>query len=612
MPTPPYSREPSLRLSSPEPERPAFTRSGSSAIAPKSEYLRNALQARRAKNTSTPPLSDARPPPPTPATPLALLTPRTSPDLFDKFELTEEYTTPVSPVRRQRPGETGLPLSKTNRELTTEVERLKDSLMTSKMRVELLKKNNHELQIALTKAKEDAEQVEVLEEDNATLSNENNLMRAKLERYEDEVFRLRDANQNLREANETFAATSNESVLQFETQDVAFNDAIEIIASLEDEKDALKRELQSIKTRVAAIESSNTSPLHVDGSPGYPVRVCSIDESCPSTTHFDSDYYSQPESPQRDPEKALIQSNRSLCTSVRSKRFLELSLQHRQSAQDLTKRMSQASLRATSLYLSAISPEIPQVPRQPEQATSDRAEDVTNVARRRRREPSYLELLHQPYSTEASQQPLPRPVTANPQLGAPRASGLRGMYNPSEAANRRQSHDHHSSSSCALNPSNSPMTWSRQSSLNSSPSAPPRTSSKHAYTGSFEELAKQNFQRLCETDVIPTNGALDSPEFLSSSWAAPQSVTSDLTSVVPDPRDKDRWWKSVDRLTQAEAKVQQPKGGPDDAAHLKTFRARNRLVRASSSPHTGTTAMYSDDEQSLKRSKARIFSRRRE
>jgi hypothetical protein len=79
---------------------------------------------------------------------------------------------------------------------------------------------------------------------------------------------------------------------------------------------------------------------------------------------------------------------------------------------------------------------------------------------------------------------------------------------------------------------------------------------------------------------------------------------------VPDPRDKDRWWKSVDRLTQAEAKEEHQRGESEGAAHLKNFRARDRLIRANSSPHAGTHAGYQEDDQFLKRVQAKIFRRK--
>jgi hypothetical protein len=529
-----------------------------------------------------------------PSTPLALLTPRTSPDIFDKFALTEEQTTPVSPIRRNRPGETALPASKTNRELTTEIERLKDNLMTSKMRVELLKKNNHELQMDLTKAKEDAEQLEILEEENATLSNENHLMKVKLDRYEDELLRLRDTNQDLREANEALVTTNNESVQQFDTQDAAFTEAIEIIATLEEEKEALKQELQEIKVRVSAIETSNNPRSQVDGNPSYPTRICSIDETCPSTTHFDSDYYSQPASPRGDTDKISIRSNHSMSTSMRSRRFRELSLQHRQSAQDLTTRMSQASLRATSLRSSVLQVDVTQP--EHKQADPRRPENTVSLAKHRRRDPSSLE---------------DRAATVTPQLKVPRPSGLRAMYNPSEATGRRQLQTRCSSLNHDLSPSNSTRTRSRRSSTHrDSLPAPPRTSSKHAYTGSLDQHATQHSHSSIGMDFSPTSETLVNAELSMSEWASPAlgSVVSDLTSV-PDPRDKDRWWKSVERLTQADAKGH-AKGESGDAAHLKTFRARNQLNRAVSSPYAGTRTGFEEDDQFLKRVQARFFKRK--
>ena len=140
--------------------------------------------------------------------------------------------------------------------------------------------------------------------------------------------------------------------------------------------------------------------------------------------------------------------------------------------------------------------------------------------------------------------------------------------------------------------------------------AAPRTSSRHAYTGSSDEQANQHFRSSVGADFSPTSETLVNAEQPLSEWASPAlgSVVSDLTSV-PDPRDKDRWWKSVERLTQADAKGHQ-KEESGDAAHLKTFRARNQLNRANSSPYAGTHSGYEEDDQFLKRVQARFFKRK--
>jgi predicted RNase H-like nuclease (RuvC/YqgF family) len=149
-----------------------------------------------------PPPSVSRPPEPKAA--------RTSPDIFAEFALSEEQTAPVSPIRRRRPSEGGPPRSKTTRELTKEIDTLKDNLMTSNMRVELLKKNNTDLQYKVTELKEQVEELEPLEEENSELRDENNHYKLKMQAMEDELAQLRDENDSLRKSHEEMLAINDE------------------------------------------------------------------------------------------------------------------------------------------------------------------------------------------------------------------------------------------------------------------------------------------------------------------------------------------------------------------------------------------------------------------
>jgi chromosome segregation ATPase len=268
----------------------------------------------------------------------------TSPDGFDEFELTDEHTRPVSPIRRRRPSDVGMPRSKTSRQLTEEIEKLKDSLLTSNMRVELLKKNNSELQHTTTKLKERVEELEPYEEENNELQDENNHLRLKMQEMEEEMERLKDDNDELRRSNEDMLAINVECSSHWEDQEAAVQEAADAIIALEREKAALAVEVHKLKERVTLLEddSSRASTL-VNGSSRAPSIVYSIDESRPSTSHFDSDYYSQPDSPQVKRSKESIIS---IEPSARSKKFLELTQERRRSARDLAKRMSTASLAA--------------------------------------------------------------------------------------------------------------------------------------------------------------------------------------------------------------------------------------------------------------------------
>jgi chromosome segregation ATPase len=232
------------------------------------------------------------------------------------------------------------------------MEKLKELLMTSNMRVELLKKNNSELQYGMTKLQEKVEQLEPLVEENAELRDENIYLINKMPEMEEEMERLRDENEILRKSNEEMLSINEECSSHFEDQEIAVQEAAETIIALEGERVALAGEVQELKKRVVALEYDSARAMTlIDGSPRCPSRVHSIDESRPSTSHFDSDYYSQPDSPVVKPSK---ESMFSITPSERSKKFLDLTQERRQSARDLAKRMSMASL--ASLRVAGSSP----------------------------------------------------------------------------------------------------------------------------------------------------------------------------------------------------------------------------------------------------------------
>ncbi|KAH8730876.1 hypothetical protein GQ44DRAFT_736526 [Phaeosphaeriaceae sp. PMI808] len=348
------------RPSTPDQTWPPNTRTGSYSVAPKSEYLRNALQARRAHQPTTPSSRDRRAAPSSASKPLDTKTLRTSPDIFDEFALSEEQTAPVSPIRRRRPSDVGMPRNKTSRELTNEIEHLKNNLITSNVRVELLKKNNSELQHEVTKLREKVEEVDMLKDENHELHEENNHLKLKLQEMDEEVAQLRDENDTLRTSNEEMLSINVECSTHWEDQELAVQEAADTIIALETEKAALVGEVLKMKERVSALEddSSRASTL-VDGSPRCPSRVYSIDESRPSTSHFDSDYYSQSESPY---VKTSRESVSSITPSERTRKFLDLSQERRRSARDLAKRMSAASLKALRIKSSTPVPEVPEIP----------------------------------------------------------------------------------------------------------------------------------------------------------------------------------------------------------------------------------------------------------
>ncbi|CAN9192272.1 unnamed protein product [Alternaria alternata] len=338
------SRGTAYRPSTPDQMRPTLSRSSTYSVAPKSEFLRHALEARRAQNTPTPSPQEVKAPPPPTSMPLDIHTPKTSPDVFDEFALTEEQTTPVSPIRRRRPSDVGTPRSKTNRDLTNDIQKLKESLMTSNMRVELLKKDNRELQHQLTATKEQVERLEPLEDENYELRAENKQLKLKLDKMSEEISSLREDNEEQRMNNVELTAIASETAAHFTEHETALAEAAECIIKMEEEKALLDKELKMLKERVMVIESHSPASTLVNTPGKYPPSVYSVDEERPTTSHFDSDYYSQVEdTPSVKPSHESI---RSFTPSERSKKFLDLTEERRKSARDLSERMSAVSLKA--------------------------------------------------------------------------------------------------------------------------------------------------------------------------------------------------------------------------------------------------------------------------
>jgi hypothetical protein len=579
MSTSPTSRDSArnnpLRPSTPDRTRPSVGRTGSFSVAPKSEYLRNALQARRANNTPTSARDMRTPPPPAPKP--AVINPATiSPDGFDEFQLTDEHTRPVSPIRRRRPSDVGMPRSKTSRQLTEEIEKLKESLMTSNMRVELLKKNNSELQHTTTKLKERLEELEPLKDENGDLQDDNNHLRLRMQEMEEEMERVRHENDMVRQSNEEMLAIQIECSSHWEDQETAVQEAVDTIIALEKEKASLAVEVHKLKDRVSLLEddTSKASTLF-DGIPRAPSLVFSIDESRPSTSHFDSDYYSQSDSPQVKPSKESIIS---IEPSARSKKFLELTQERRRSVRDLAKRMSTASmsaLRMASLIQAADIPEVLELsvgaPKIVEQLVADKRSSRAPRRYRERRLPDNI-------IQDALQISPTMPESRAPLSPTPIPQSLRRSYHSGESIGGRSSNDSRPSSSHVKTPTTATRSKHRQPSLTAhSPHVPSRRSSKQVHTNSSNEQMAQREQqsprhRRSESDVssaeTPRAGpeewaSMPPPNHARSSLISESSLTSEV-----EAQDKDRWWRGVQQLTQQQQpQAQQYQAPPHLQSH---------------------------------------------
>jgi hypothetical protein len=372
------------------------------------------------------------------------------------------------------------------------MEKLKEALMTANLKVVLLERHKEESHAKLTSALERIELLEPFEEEVHDLRIENKKLRRRMDNMKEEMARLKKANEDHRKINEELTAIASESAAHWSAHESAIDEAAEHIIKMEEEKAALVKELQELKERVAVIERvSSESPL-VGGLEKYPSRVYSIDESRPSTSHFvDSDYYSQPASPQ---VKQSSESVKSLVPSERSRKFLDLTEQHKRSARNLVQRMSAASLRA----LRDATP----CPVYEQQIDTVEEEDWTPTPRdatvRHRRGHEAVS----PSLMVAAEISPARPHTVAPYADTPsHPDGLRGLYRPDRSGNRRTSNL--------------------------------RSSSGH-------------FQSRTNTDRLATR-----PQTTYETWQRPISSESevDLTSVVDPLEDKERWWRSMDRLT---------------------------------------------------------------
>lgn len=575
---------------------------------PKSEYLRHALQARRTQNPgikSTPTLTPmdlstpSRPAAPTPSA--ALHTPEASPDAFDEFDLPDELMAPESPIRKRRPHEKDdtPPRGKTNLELSAEVEMLRDELIKQNIRVELLKKNNHELQAKWVQAKEEVDQLKPLKEENFELRAENKALSEKLDSLADceeqldemnsELDQVLAAGQALQESNAALQEevlnlkkVNDEAKAEFEDQEDALNEAVEMITGLESEKKELSDEVEDLKKRVAAIESRQ-----LDGSAKYPQRVYSIDEQRPATSYDDSDYYSQPATPRAKPDMDA-QSVHST-TSVQSKRFIELTKERTRSARSLSKRLSDASLRASSVISAVHAPEIPQIPEEYTEVTP-RTVDERFRERRYRQTPGLEKVVAD----------MRRTSTVTP-VQTHQPSGLRSLYRPDQQLQRSNT----TRAPPTYAPSSGRSSKPRNKSVTELSPVPPRTSSRrHAQTTSEDRLRPRTSDATFDSHTTTGTGTLvgsEEPEpepepeqeQVLTAWTSVNPRTSSVCLLTSSPNldrpDRERWWKDTENVrpllrTRATTKTLRADFSSDEGdSASRTFAARADGVRTNPS-----------------------------
>lgn len=440
------------------------------------------------------------------------------------------------------------------------MERLKDTLITTNMRVELLKKDNKKLQHNLTEAKEQIERLEPFEDETYELRAENQQLKMKMEEMDEEMANLKEINEDQRKMNEELTDIASESAAHWSAHESAIDEAAEYIIKMEEEKDLLSKELKQLKERVMAIESNSPCSTLIDSPDKFPSRMYSIDESRPSTSHFDSDYYSQPASPQTKQSRESIDS---FSPSERSKKFLDLTEERRRSAKELVHRLSVASLKAlrdAPLSPAQQSPHVSTMYQQhiPTIIEDERSETPRNTKRHHKEHQALP-----PSLLDAAEISPPRPHTVAPHAPAPQQDGLRGLYRPNRSSTSRTSNELRSSSSQISRPTN-PATFTDRphSTIETSHRVSSGGSGNNRNSGSFSDRLSRRFprHRQSQSDMDLRSGdstqpiplALVSPEWDKKAPNASPPISNasevDLTTEIDPREDKERWWRSMDRL----------------------------------------------------------------
>ncbi|KAF2678285.1 hypothetical protein K458DRAFT_140062 [Lentithecium fluviatile CBS 122367] len=517
------------------PQTPATQSTPSTPVEPKSEYLRFALDAKRAKNATlqqSTPTSETKPRQP------STLRASSSDPWLDQAKSEDDAAQPTPIRRSRRPSDGGIPRMRTQRELQVETDKMKEVIFSLNMKLELIRKQNNDLKDQVEEANKRIEELEDAEEENHELREKNERLTLKLQNVTEEAVELRDQNFAILKIQE-------ETVANMEKEHSAVEEATEIIIQLEEEKRVLAEENARLKDQLEESQTTSSGAYHtaVDGTTNkYPSRVYSIDESRPSTSHFDSDYYSQPASPHVK-SKSSKESLANIALSDRAKNFLSLKKDGHKSIQDLKKRMSDASLKSVRPVGSV--PEVPPIPESYQGPPQSQPQEQSKkpASRTPRRSKPFNQLSPAPVGQEGSRQT----TNAAPRTPTGPNEGLRGMYRECLTLDT-SSYD----SQPAPSYNNSPLSTraSRPSCPAERPTPPDRHSSRHATHSSSREqlqnLAKAQFSSESQLEA----------ETEASEWAEippPPSIISDLTTEL-DHDTKDKWWKDVARVQHGAAK----------------------------------------------------------
>jgi hypothetical protein len=465
----------------------------------------------------------------------------------------------MTPIRRARRPSDGIPpRMRTQRELQNETEALKAAMFSLNLKLELLKKQNHDLKDQMDEANRRIEELEPMEDENLDLREDNDRLLLRMQDMEEDVIKLRDQNTQLRDENVEIIQIQTDAVAELDKQIGAVEEAADMIFQLEDDKTLLKKEILGLKEQMEKARKASSDAEYRDlgidgqGTGKCPSRVYSIDESRPSTSHFDSDYYSQPSSPQTMGGKA---SKESLPYSEPAKKFLEINMTVKRSVQDLKKRVSDISTRRPKTPI----PEVPQIP---DTYMEPHAQQAIKRTPRRQRPfpilpPSINTALRSPMKVHSATIPRTPTVLSS--------EGLRGIFRDKKALqtqsrdSRRSSVDYRASlgSKGSHSSHHSHRSQHSEAERASNISPPPRLSSRNARTSSSIEPMVND---------IPLE--TKAPEWAGTPSSPP---VDDLTN---EPERREQWWKNMNSLPnpnshkrQSSLCVPMPRLSPTKAPH---------------------------------------------
>lgn len=410
----------------------------------------------------------------------------------------EETVKATLPRRSRRPSEGAMPRARTQRELQTENDFLRNAQMDLKIRLEALQSQHNKLR---DQSEEDQRRIEELEPYEAQLfdlQESNSKLSIKVHEMEEEIIELR-------EQNEEVLKISEESVAQIEKKEEALQEAAEIILGLEKDKAALSEEIEQLKRN--SMEKTHAASAYDE---------MENQDSRPSTGYHDSDYYSMPASPQHKPSEESI-----VFVSERAKKFIDMKKETHRSIQDLSRRLSNASLKSEKRKAEPV-PQVPQIP----QAYQQQAAPAGPV--------------HTP-----PQRVRPTRVTLSPALAYDPYASLSSSTSTPTSVRRSQLQSNLSSDTPSYRPAssrssatNTPQSHRSKQSLQSSdmPAAPVRHTNRATQTSRPAEHARAGTRSEAEAPLEAETEA---------TWEIQSSAASESATTELDANYRGPWYNQI-------------------------------------------------------------------